>query len=118
MDKFPQELYKKVQLLKYFQKLFDKENKSTSTLVDLAPEEYERTRSARSSVLHVDRWFRRKHATFFRLSNRIVQVRRLLFSSFFLYTTSSSSHYFFLLHIDRSTLRTSRRSSSRRTARW
>jgi hypothetical protein len=86
MDKFPQELYKKVQLLKYFQKLFDKENKSTSTLVDLAPEEYERTRSARSSVLHVDRWFRRKHATFFRLSNRIVQVRRLLlFSSFFHY---------------------------------
>lgn len=74
MDKFPQELYKKVQLLKYFQKLFDKENKSTSTLVDLAPEEYERTRSARSSVLHVDRWFRRKHASFFRLSNRIVQV--------------------------------------------
>jgi polo-like kinase 1 len=30
-------------------------------------------------VLHVDRWFRRKHATFFRLSNRIVQVRLLLF---------------------------------------
>ena len=82
MDKFPQELYKKVQLLKYFQKLFDKENKSTSTLVDLAPEEYERTRSARSSVLHVDRWFRRKHATFFRLSNRIVQVRLLLFLLF------------------------------------
>jgi uncharacterized protein (UPF0303 family) len=73
MDKFPPELFKKVQLLKYFQKLFDKENKSTSTLVDVTLED-EQVRSARSPALHVDRWFRRKHATFFRLSNRIVQV--------------------------------------------
>jgi hypothetical protein len=74
MDKFPQELFKKVQLLKYFQKLFDKENKSTSMLVDPSPEEYERTRSARSPLLYVDAWFIRKHVTYFRLSNLIVQV--------------------------------------------
>jgi len=73
LDKVPPELSKKVHLLKVFRDYFDQENKTTSVIVEAKFDE-ERARSARSPVLYVDAWFHRKHATFFRLSNRIVQV--------------------------------------------
>lgn len=69
---FPDELNKKVYLLNYFQKLFDKDNNTTSSTVPASSADV--PRSARS-VLHVDKFFRTKRAIVFRLSNRIVQVR-------------------------------------------
>jgi polo-like kinase 1 len=77
LNKYPDELEKKVKLLRYFKSYLDGdqniqkqdvgENKTT-------PDDLSEDKSKKTNFAYVKKWMRTKHAIMFRLSNKIVQV--------------------------------------------
>lgn len=77
LNKYPEELEKKVKLLRYFKVYLDGDqnvNKPDTTETKNNTEETSDDKSKKSNFAYVKKWMRTKHAIMFRLSNKIVQV--------------------------------------------
>mmetsp|Transcript_2558 Transcript_2558/g.2175 ORF Transcript_2558/g.2175 Transcript_2558/m.2175 type:complete len:212 (+) Transcript_2558:1297-1932(+) len=64
MDKYPQELTKKVTLLQHFKSYLENDSKKLNL----------ENASEMSQTVYVKKWMKTRHAIMFRLSNKIVQV--------------------------------------------
>lgn len=78
LTKYPDELEKKVKLLRYFKSYLDGEqNVQKTDTIDNKPtviEDPNDDKSKKNNFAYVKKWMRTKHAIMFRLSNKIVQV--------------------------------------------
>ena len=77
LTKYPEDLEKKVKLLKYFKSYLDGEQttKPEGTVDIIKPiDDGEDKEKSPKSIAYVKKWMRTKHAIMFRLSNKIVQV--------------------------------------------
>jgi len=67
---YPKDLQKKVTLLHHFKKYLEGDNKDK----DAKPQVPEQQNEGTGNVIYLKKWLKTKHATMFRLSNKIVQM--------------------------------------------